>query len=156
MQRLFPLLVFFVTRNNILKGCDGKNQGLKHILTLLRGVFGTLHHKCWIKNICKPIEWHFWVFKLFWNNYTCFKNHRLKCLCGLLDQFERCGTCSPPCISSISLMTDGAVASLPARGSPWPIWKVVKIVLYILAHGIPEKRMVNLYNVATLNKFKNT
>jgi len=28
------------------------------------------------------------------------------------------GTCSPPCISSISLMTEGAVASLPARGSP--------------------------------------
>ncbi len=30
------------------------------------------------------------------------------------------GTCSPPCISSISLMTNGAVASLPARGSPLP------------------------------------
>jgi nitric oxide reductase large subunit len=55
VHRFFPLLVFFVIRNHIFKGCDGKNQGLKHILTLLEGVFGTLHHKSWIKNICKPI-----------------------------------------------------------------------------------------------------
>jgi hypothetical protein len=28
------------------------------------------------------------------------------------------GACSPPCTFSIFLMIDGAVASLPARGSP--------------------------------------
>jgi len=29
------------------------------------------------------------------------------------------GTCSPPCIFSISLMTEGVVASLPVKGSPY-------------------------------------
>jgi len=37
------------------------------------------------------------------------------------------GTCFPPCISSISLMTKGVVASLPARGSPYTLEKLLKL-----------------------------
>jgi hypothetical protein len=33
--------------------------------------------------------------------------------------------------------------------APWPIWKVMKIALYTLAHGIPEEYMIDLYNVGT-------
>jgi hypothetical protein len=57
IQMFFFSLFIFVIGNHILKGCNGKNQGLKHIVEEV--VWHITLQKCWIENISMLISANF-------------------------------------------------------------------------------------------------